>query len=351
MRSQEVEYLIVGQGIAGSCFALKLLRENKTFVLIDDNRQNASRVAVGIYNPVVLKRFSLIWNAEEQMNLLDSYFLGFGKLTSKNYLQEIPIFRILHDENEIHAWKKKAKNPNLAPFLNPKIFQDVPADFVMPYGYAEVYRTGRIELQPCLDDFRNFLIENDAILQERFDFEQLQIRESGVQYRNIYSNKIVFCDGFGIKANPFFKDLPIIGVKGEVLKIKTKNTIPTGIWKAKCFLFPIEGNYAYTASTYDRDNLSPEPTEKGKQEIVQQLREYYAGDFEIVEHTAGIRPTVIDRRPILGNHHLHQNLYILNGMGTRGTLLAPQMSEFLYDFIEFGKELSPEINIRRFDAD
>src|SRR5690606_7216695 len=113
----------------------------------------------------------------------------------------------------------------------------------------------------------------------------------------------------------------------------------------KCFLLPLEENICLTASTYDRDDLTPDPTEKGKLEIQKYLGEIYTGNYKILEQTAGIRPTIIDRRPVLGNHHLHQNLWILNGMGTRGTLLAPQMTEFIFNKIEFDKDLPKETDV------
>ena len=79
------------------------------------------------------------------------------------------------------------------------------------------------------------------------------------------------------------------------------------------------------------------------------LEEIYQGKYEIKAHTAGIRPTVVDRRPIVGKHPQYPNLHLLNGMGTRGTLLAPQMSEYLFDQIEKNISIEKEANVRRFD--
>ena len=64
------------------------------------------------------------------------------------------------------------------------------------------------------------------------------------------------------------------------------------------------------------------------------LKELISCEFEVVEHLAGIRPTVKDRRPLLGRHYSEKNIYILNGFGTRGVLFAPYVSDKLYDFIE-----------------
>lgn len=343
-----VDYLIVGQGVAGSCFALKLMREGYSFVIIDENKNKASSVAVGIYNPVVLKRFSLIWNAQSQLDWMHEYFTEFGKLLGKNYIDEFPTRRIIKDENEIHAWNKKAIQPDLTEFLEEKIQPFSNPDFETPLGYGKVKQTGRIDLGKCLNDFRNYLIKNNLYKNERFDHSELNLSDSEMSYQDTKAQKIVFCDGFGVKENPFFNYLPVIGVKGEVLKIKTENEIPKAIWKAHNFLMPIDGKTCITASTYDRDDLTPVPTAKGKEEMLQHLKSFYNGNFEILEQTAGIRPTIIDRRPVVGAHPNHENVLILNGMGTRGTLLGPAMTEELFNFSEKNQSIDKEADVSRF---
>ena len=63
---------------------------------------------------------------------------------------------------------------------------------------------------------------------------------------------------------------------------------------------------------------------------------------------AGIRPTVKDRRPLVGRHSAHKNVYILNGLGTRGVMIAPYVASELFQFIENNKALDSEIDIKRF---
>lgn len=346
----QVEYLIVGQGVAGSCLALKLLKNERSFIVIDENKHKASSVAVGIYNPVVLKRFSLIWNANRQLKLMREYFTEFGNLLGKNYFHEIPTRRIIKDENEIHAWKKKSNQSELTDFLSEKVQPFSHPDFKIPLGYGEVNNTGRVDLGACLEDFKNYLINYHLYQNEHFDYSALNISENEIQYKNISAQKIIFCEGFGVTENPFFSYLPVIGVKGEVLKIETETEIPRAIWKAHNFLLPVEGKTCFTASTYDREDLTPHPTEKGKQEMIQHLREFFKGNFEITGHAAGIRPTIIDRRPIVGQHPIHKNLFILNGMGTRGTLLGSAMTEELFNFTENNQPIDPEADVSRFTA-
>ena len=54
---KEVDYIIVGQGLAGSCLAQSLLHEKQSIVVIASGTKTASsNVAAGLYNPVTGKK-------------------------------------------------------------------------------------------------------------------------------------------------------------------------------------------------------------------------------------------------------------------------------------------------------
>ena len=91
------------------------------------------------------------------------------------------------------------------------------------------------------------------------------------------------------------------------------------------------------------------PTEGGKQELVSKLDSFITVPYTVVDHTAGIRPTVKDRRPLVGKHQKHQNLAVLNGLGTRGVIIAPIASKALYNHLEHDLPIDKELSIDRFD--
>ena len=71
----KVDFIIVGQGIAGTCFAFELLKQNKTFIIIDEKKETtASRVALGIYNPLVLKWFTKAWEIDNQLKYFYTFY-------------------------------------------------------------------------------------------------------------------------------------------------------------------------------------------------------------------------------------------------------------------------------------
>ncbi|MEZ4908810.1 MAG: FAD-dependent oxidoreductase [Saprospiraceae bacterium] len=71
-------------------------------------------------------------------------------------------------------------------------------------------------------------------------------------------------------------------------------------------------------------------------------------DFEVVEHIAGIRPTVKDRRPVIGSNTQHPHVKVFNGMGTKGISLAPYFADIFVDHLLLGKEIPLNVSIDRF---
>ena len=61
------DYLIVGLGLAGVAFCEQLQKSNRSFVVFEDSSQQSSKVAAGLYNPTVLKRFTVAWRGPELM--------------------------------------------------------------------------------------------------------------------------------------------------------------------------------------------------------------------------------------------------------------------------------------------
>src|SRR4029079_6686715 len=61
-----VDVLIIGQGICGTFLSWYLQKENKSYLVIDNNNSNASsRIAAGIINPVTGRRLVTVWMADE----------------------------------------------------------------------------------------------------------------------------------------------------------------------------------------------------------------------------------------------------------------------------------------------
>ena len=169
------------------------------------------------------------------------------------------------------------------------------------------------------------------------------------RYKGIQAKKIVFCEGFQSVKNPFFNYLPLVGSKGEMLIIKCDRLTEEVIFKGAIFLSPIGEKKFWVGATFDREDKTTFITKKGNDWLLSKLDKFLNLPYQILEHKAQIRATVIDRRPLLGIHPLNNKLFILNGMGTRGVLMAPLLSKWLYEYIENQFKLPQATDIKRYE--
>lgn len=343
-----LDYLIVGSGLAGISFAEIALKNNKSILVMDNKSQVSSRVAGGLYNPVILKRFSEVWNAEEQLNLMDEFYNEIeGKLKTK-FNFRLPILRKFFSIEEQNNWFAASDKKNLSPFLSTKIISKKYNGINSPYDYGEVLRTGYVDTALLLDSYKKYLQENNLLVEESFDSLYVEFFDYGIQYKNIKARNIIFAEGFGLHKNVFFNYLPLDGTKGELLIIKAPDLDLDVIVNTSVFILPMGNDLFKVGATYNWQDKTDLPTEEGKKELVDRIREILMCDFEIIQHFGGVRPTVKDRRPLIGTHHERKALHILNGLGTRGVMLGPAMAKALFDNIENDVPLSPEIDIKRF---
>lgn len=342
-----IDYLIVGSGIAGCCFAEWCSQNDKTFLVFDDDSQPSSKIAGGLYNPVVLKRFSEVWKAKEQLDIAIPFYEALEEKLNIKIDYKIPIYRKLASIEEQNNWFAAADKLNLADFLSTTLLDNAFPSVHAPFGYGEVFKTGYIDVKQLVVSYSTYLDERNLIIRDTFQYDNIECFENYISYSGNRYKNVIFAEGFGLHANPFFNDLPLDGTKGELLVIKAPNLKVDVTIKSSVFILPIGNDLYKVGATYDWKDKSNMPTDEGLNELKQNLEEVITCDYEVIEHFAGVRPTVKDRRPLVGTHYKYKNLYVLNGLGTRGVMLAPFLVNQLFNHIENGVPLDKEIDIVR----
>ncbi|RZJ33313.1 MAG: FAD-binding oxidoreductase [Flavobacterium sp.] len=344
-----IDYLIVGSGLAGIAFAEQALQNGKSIVVFDNGALQSSRVAGGLYNPVVLKRFNGVWDASGQLEAMEEFYASVEQKLNKQFHFPMPILRKFHSIEEQNNWFTASDKPGLAPFLSTKLISKKYNHIDSPFDFGEVLHAGYADTKSLLESYHQYLSDNQLLITETFVHESL-IASENIEYRGLDAKHIVFAEGFGIQANQYFSHLPLEGTKGELFIIKAIGLNLDSIIKSGVFIVPLGNDFYKVGATYEWNDKTETPTEKGKASLIEMIRETLNCDFEIISHRAGIRPTVKDRKPLLGTHPNHKNIHVLNGMGTRGVMLAPKMAKMLFEHIEFSSALAPEVDIKRFSV-
>jgi len=344
----EIDYIVVGLGLAGLAFTKELEKNNKSFVVFENNSQNSSIVAGGVYNPAILKRFTPVWEAANQLELALPFYAELESQFKKKYDFPVDIYRVFKSIEEQNNWFIACDNVLLSKYMIPKVVNEKHLGLTANFGYGKLVNTGRVDTKSLLEDYSKYLNDNKQLLNESFEYDKLDVIERKVTYKDIFESKIVFCEGFGLKKNPYFNYLPMQEAKGELLIIHAPNLKVDFLIKAAVFVLPLGNDYYKVGATFNWKDKTSLPTEEGKIELVEKLDSFISCPYKIVEQIAGIRPTVKDRRPLIGKHPKYSNLAILNGLGTRGVMIAPIAAKQLYRYLEEGEALNTEYSIDRF---
>jgi glycine oxidase len=342
------DYLIIGQGLAGSILAYKLLKRGKSIAIIDERKAiTSSKVAAGLVNPFTGPKMVKTWKAEELFPYLKKFYIEIENETKTHFFSERTIYRPLASFAELNDWDGRSTQPNYQRFIRQICSKEAHSSFVYdPFGGVEIH--GFVLNVPAfLDSMHQYFTKKCTFFEEHFDEKNLEVSDSNVQYHGIQADKVVFCSGHQIQHSRFFGWIPLTPVKGEVLHLKMARDFKT-IYNRSCFIIP-QGNGFYKAgSTYNRNDLSDKPNEQGKNEISKKLNALLKMNYEIVRHQAGIRPASVARRPLIGIHPSHKNLSVFNGLGSKGVSLAPFFSDQLAKCLEEGNNVDEEVDIKKY---
>jgi glycine/D-amino acid oxidase-like deaminating enzyme len=342
------DFIIVGQGIAGSMLAWFLSKANQSVIILDEfNPASASQVASGVINPITGKRLVKSWRSDELIPFARRTYQELEGRLGIKVLSETVIHRIFSNQEDFQFYRQKKELDELPENVKP--LKEIPSCFRdVQFGGVEIHGVHLLDYPFLLSAMRKWFLEKNMLWEEKFEFNELHLKNGEVLYKDLQATKIIFCEGNGASLNPYFSWLPFNLAKGEVITVSMPDFPEDKIWHKGIFIAPIESGLFRVGATYEWDFKDAFPSEKGRAELEKKLKRAVNLSFEVVDHVAAIRPTVKDRRPLIGLYSEFPQAGIFNGMGTKGASLSPFFAHHFADFLLQGKKLDAEIDINRF---
>ncbi len=301
-------------------------------------------------NPIVFRRTTKSWRVDEFTPYLESFYKKIEALVGLNFFHPISIRRIFAHEQERNEWEKKQLQPEYSSYLNEISTED--NAFSNPknnFGTGTIERAYYVSTVTFMEQAYRFLEEKNFIQYEEVNYSDFDTTTTS--YKDEVYEKIFFCQGYTNAENPWFGSLPIQCTKGETLTVHSTQLPKDVSLNLKCFVLPIGNQEFKVGATYDWNSTDLSITEKGKEQLEAHLKTLTDAPYTIIDQKAGIRPTVLDRRPLLGKHSEFQNLILYNGLGTKGYMMAPLLANELLDHVFNNSPLDPEVNIQRFEKE
>ena len=344
----QAEFLIVGQGISGTFLSWYLKKARRSFVVIDHFEPNSSsRVAAGIINPVTGRRIVKTWMIETLLPFaLNAYeefgaHLGITAISRKKMIDFFPSAQMLNAFTE----RINEDDEYLSISGTPQLLNE---HFNYDFGSGEIDPCYMINLTELLFTWREELAREKLLVTEKFLHDELTITNTGIRYKNIAAEKIIFCDGIYSSTNRYFNKLPFALNKGEALVIHTDFVPQHYIYKKGITLAPLGSNLFWAGSSHEWNFIDDKPSNSFLERTSGILNQWLRQPFKVVHQVASIRPATVERRPFVGMHPHFPAIGILNGMGTKGCSLSPYFAHQLVNHLTENTAILPEADIKRF---
>ncbi len=337
-----VDYLVVGNGLAGALTAFALRKRGRSVLVVDDPAAaGSSRVAAGLINPVTGPRFALNRDVDRLLPEAMAFYQELEAELGIEVWSDLSLFRVFRSEQERERWDARRGKEAFAAYAGP-LLESVPLGLPIqaPFGGAEIRGAARVDLGALIDGL--------DVERVRAPWSQAECRleENGVGWRDVHAGCVVCCEGAAVRKNEWFRGIPWEPVKGEMLTIGLSGFPDDQVVVGGVTLVPLGGGHFYAGATYDREDPDAEPTPEGSAALCGRLDELLTIPYALVGHSAGIRPVTRRRTPVLGRHPELPRVAILNGLGSRGALAAPTCARQLVALLEDGQPPDRELDIK-----
>lgn len=354
----KMDYIIVGQGLAGTILAFELLSKGQKIVVIDkdisfdsaDSENISSRIAAGVINPITGKRYVKSWKIDDLLPVARQTYTALESLLGIPIFNEKLFVRTLKNIEDENQWLLKSsyeeyENYCEADVYPPSVYPHFSDDF---RALVRIKQAATVNIKAMLQASNQYLKAQDCFYSDVLDYSELKIKDNTVFYKNFKARKIIFCEGAKAIQNPYFNYLPFNLDKGELLLVKIPDLNMNDIFKYNLSIAPLGNDMYWVGATNSWSFNDDKPTHENRELMIKELRDILKLPFEVISHKAAIRPTVKDRRPFIGFHPQYPELAIFNGMGTKGASLVPYWAKHFTTVLVDNEGLDKDVDIKRF---
>ena len=338
----EVDYIIVGQGLAGTCLAWELLARGASVRVIDrETAVTSSRIAAGLITPVTGQRLVKSWRFEELRAAAGEFYRRIERELGCSLLRETPMVKVFVREQERESFEKRMRDPAYAGLL--REITDFPAGVSAPLGGCELLQGGQLNVAEFLVQSRQkwvreglyvageLSLPDDVRLVGEDEYSPQEFRPpAGIELPRwgLRASTLVFCEGIAARSNPWFSNVEFNPARGEMLMVEIPDWHETRIVHGGVWIAPLgpqggPNNLYRVGATYDWNHLDSGPTAEGRSSLIASLEKLWQRSYTIVDHQSAVRPILKELNPVIGRHPHYPQLGYYNGLASKGSLQAP----------------------------
>jgi glycine oxidase len=330
-----------------------LAQAGQDVTLIGSTRlPSATEVAAGVINPVTGRWITKTWNFDALLPQAEATYRALEQQFGVRLYHPIPLVRYCQHSADAKRMGRRMRNPRYASVLGDYIPAGQGPDAILDtHGSFHIKQAAYVDLPLLLKTLRQHFAQTGVFRDETFAHQALKKASGLWHYHDLQSHNVIFCEGVGMRDNPWFNWLPLTPAKGETLTVQCPTLdLPRAIYHHSKWLLPCGEHSFRMGATFDSNDPSPEPTAAGAAELLEHASAFIAPQHRLVvkQHLAGLRPCTADVRPFVGQHPTQAGLHLFNGLGAKGASLAPELTRQFLDYLLKQLPLDPEVDIARF---
>lgn len=343
----EWDVIIVGQGLAGTTLAWHLHQAGQKVLLLDPcEAVTTSKIAAGLLTPVTGKRLALSDRYEDYLSVAVPFYRHIEQLTGQPFFHDRTAVRLLQSDAERTKWEKRRDEPAYqAHLVDPQPDPLVDPAIAAANGGGFAMRSAQLDVAAYLNASRSVLPSE----QTRIDWKKdITFASDGVHVGRYTTSLVVSCEGYAASRNPYFSDVPFRAAKGDILTVRFNKPLPQrtlhhGVWVAPTN----DPNVFSVGAPYNWDTLDQTPEASAQSEIEDKLRAFMRVPYTVLDHRAAVRPILRGtKKPLIGRHPTQDQLAYFNGLGSKGSLMAPWYARALTNHLLKGAPIADEINLQ-----
>ncbi len=343
--------IIIGQGLAGTTLAWNLLDAGLRVLVVDAQEAiTASKIAAGLITPITGKQLALTWRCDEFLPVARRFYTSIEVRTGQNFYHAGMAIRLFTSPREQTHWARRCDQPAFQPYRitpSPDPIID-PALVSAPHGGFAMH-AAQLDVAAYLAASRAAFMADQSYIAMALDWERdVTIGPDTLTLHAQTTRYLISCEGFAATRNPYFAWVPSKAAKGEILTIRVHELVPPhtlhcGVWIAPTpqpDVFKVGSTYAWT-------NLDQTPTPDARADIERRLAAVLRVPYTVLDHQAAVRPIIHTSKAVVGFHPAHERLGFFNGLGSKGSLIAPWFADRFTQAIVNGTPLPHDSDVRK----
>ena len=342
----KVDFIIIGQGLAGSALAMALMRRGKSIAVVDSNdRSAATRVAAGLVTTLAGRGMNPAWRQSKYLPEAMDYYRTLELEAGIQLFHPHPVLRLFADAKEAAKFSRKAES--VTEWVAKGAAEIQPNQLDAEFGGFEMAHGGRLDTLAYLRVVREKIEAEGIYLERAFDEASLELSEQGVCWNGISAQKIILCQGYAGLAAGRFSQLKHRSAKGEMLTVRVDQLDSDRILSRNGWMIPLGNGLWRAGASYEWDDLSTKPSKEGRAEVEQKVANLTTLPFDVIGHEVGVRPIIHRSQPVIGLDLTCPQIGFFNGLGSKGVITAPSVGEHFGSYLIGESDLDPELSLER----